>query len=67
MKWGQEDKPESKRTMKWGMTEKPAMVGAEPGSSQQVQQPQQQASTVPAPQQQPTSTGDKKFQWGRTQ
>jgi hypothetical protein len=50
------------------MAEKPAMVGSEPGSSQQVQQqPQQQASTAPAAQQPVQAGGEKKFQWGRTQ
>jgi hypothetical protein len=71
MKWGedQQPKPESKRTMTWGMTtEKPAMVGSEPGrSSQQVGQPQA-ATTAPAPQGQTAQdAGQKKFQWGRSE
>ncbi|MEI7451309.1 MAG: hypothetical protein WCJ75_17000, partial [Desulfomonile sp.] len=63
MKWGQEEKSDTKRPMKWGQQDKPAIVGSEPGSSQvrsQVQ-PSTQGVSAQAPSSQPAG---KKFQWG---
>jgi len=65
MKWGQEEKSETRRPMKWGQEEKPSIVGSEPGSFQDVKP---QAPAVSSSQAQADPPGQpRKFQWGKTQ
>lgn len=67
MKWGQEEKAETKRPFKWGQEDKPAIVGSEPGSSPMITR-EAQAPSVSAGQAQADPQGQgRKFQWGKTQ
>lgn len=67
MKWGQEEKSETRRPMKWGQEEKPSIVGSEPGSFQGART-QHQAPAVSSSQAQADSPDQtRKFQWGKTQ
>lgn len=64
IKWGKEEKPDTKRAMQWGKQDRPSSIGSEPGSSQGGAVASQ---AVPPPQAQGTSQDSgRKFQWGKT-
>jgi hypothetical protein len=65
MKWGKEEKPDTKRAMQWGKQERPSIVGSEPGSSQGSSVATQSASSSQVQSQ--SQASGRKFQWGKTQ
>jgi len=64
IKWGKEEKPDTKRAMQWGKQDRPSIVGSEPGSSQGGAVASQ--AVPPAQAQGPSQDSGRKFQWGKT-